>query len=76
MVMQLNEPQLIRWDAQQFSTLKDFIRFITPSNIEGLTDALNQSCYHIERQANPKILFLDLSLRIHQLLHQQQAVEV
>ncbi|MEP6903237.1 MAG: hypothetical protein ABJA66_15920, partial [Actinomycetota bacterium] len=56
-------------------TLKDFVRFITPSNIEGLTESLNKACYHIERQANAKILFLDLSLQIHRLLHEQKVME-
>ncbi len=76
MIMQLNESRLIRWDEQQFSTLKDFVRFITPSNIHNLTEALNNACYHIERQANPKILFLNLSLQIHVMLHEKQAAAV
>ena len=76
MIIQINEPQLLRMDDQQVSTLKDFVRFITPNNISAITQSLNDACYHIERQANAKILFLDLSLRIHQLLHQQQHAEV
>ena len=74
--MQVDEPQLIRWNNTQKDTLKDFIRFVTPANIEGITDSLNEACYHIERQANAKILFLDLSLQIHQLLHEQNAVSI
>lgn len=74
MIMQLNEPELMRWDEQQVKTLKDFVRFITPVNIESFTSSLNDACYHIERQANAKILFLDLSLQIHQLLHVQKTV--
>lgn len=76
MVIQLDESQLVRWDTDQFNALKDFVRFITPANIEGLTQALNQACYHIERQANAKILFLDLSLQIHVLLHEKQTATV
>ena len=76
MIMQLDESRLIRWDEQQFSTLKDFVRFITPSNIQNVTEALNNACYHIERQANPKILFLNLSLQIHVMLHEKQAAAV
>ncbi len=76
MIIQINEPQLIRIDAEQIDSLKAFIRFITPQNVEGIIEQLNQSCYHIERQANPKILFLDLSLQINLLLNQQQTTAV
>ena len=76
MIMQVNEPQLIRWDEQQTFALKDFIRFITPTNIIGFSTLLNDACYHIERQANGKILFLNLSLQIHRLLHEQKTVSV
>ena len=76
MIIQVNEPLLLRMDKEQINTLKDFVRFVTPSNIEGLTQSLNDACYHIERQANAKILFLDLSLRIHGLLHEKQTTEV
>ena len=75
MITQLNEPELVRWDDKQISTLQDFVRFITPSNIEEMVHQLNQACYHTERQANAKILFLNLSLRVHQLL-QQKTIEV
>lgn len=32
--------------------------------VEAITDELHQAHYHVERNANPKILFLDVSLRL------------
>ena len=36
--------------------------------INRLADMLNDNIYYVERNANPKILFLDTSIRVHALL--------
>lgn len=43
---------------------KRFYPFITARNILPITDELEKSIFYIERNANPNILFLDLSLKI------------
>ena len=47
---------------------KKFYPFINSKNANLIADELNQSVYHIERNANPNILFLDLSLKIGKML--------
>lgn len=53
-------------EEQEF--LGKFSPFITPKNILPMVEAFNQSVYHIERNANPKILFADLSLTLTGLI--------
>ncbi len=55
-------------DAETFS--KNFSRFIHQSNVAGFADEFQKAIVHIERNANPSILFLDLSFMCIQLLKQ------
>ena len=45
-----------------------FSRFITLRNADQLTQELNEAHYHVERNANPKMVFVDASLRVGGLL--------
>jgi DNA polymerase-3 subunit delta' len=51
-----------------------FSRFIHAENIGELEALLNNAYYHIERNANPRILFLHLSFQVHHLLKRSVAV--
>jgi len=45
-----------------------FSKRLNGQNLPKLYEIINQAYYHIERNANPKILFFDLSLQVHQLI--------
>lgn len=47
---------------------KRFYPYINSKNIIPITEELEKSIFHIERNANPNILFLDLSLKIGRYL--------
>lgn len=47
---------------------KRFYPYINSKNIQPITEELEKSIYHIERNANPNILFFDLSLKIGRYL--------
>ncbi|CAG5086953.1 DNA polymerase III subunit [Parvicella tangerina] len=49
---------------EQEGFLKKFAPFINHNNIVPLTESIEEAHYHIERNANPKILFMDVSLKI------------
>ncbi len=51
---------------QQF--VQGFSRFVTLRNADQLTEELNTAHYHIERNANPRMVFVDTSLRLGQQL--------
>lgn len=48
-----------------------FAPFIHGANIEGILEEINEGIFHIERNANAKIVFLDLSIRLTRLLHRK-----
>ena len=56
---------------EQENFLQKFAPFINNQNIVGLNDTINKAYLHIERNANPKVLLLDVSLKLYALLKKQ-----
>jgi len=52
-------------------TMEKFAPFIHADNCMEIVEELNMAQRHIERNANPKILFLDTSFKIARLLHKK-----
>ena len=46
-----------------------FSAFISGANIEGLSDELEKACFQIQSNGNPKMIFMDLSLKLTRLIH-------
>ncbi|NQX81817.1 MAG: DNA polymerase III subunit delta' [Flavobacteriaceae bacterium] len=49
--------------------LENFAPFVHGNNIDNIYTSINDSIYHIERNANAKICLLDLSIKLTRLLH-------
>ena len=60
--------EIVRLDENQKQAIKDFKPFIHEQNMYSFINELNDACFHVERNANPKILFLDLSFRLNNAL--------
>lgn len=54
--------------AEEQDFIHRFSRFITLRNADQLTQELNDAHYHVERNANPRMVFVDTSLRVGGLL--------
>ena len=54
--------------AEEQVFISKFSRFITLRNADQLTQELNDAHYHVERNANPRMVFVDTSLRVGGLL--------
>lgn len=59
---------MTKLDGYEAEFVNKFSPFINTANCIDITENLNDSLYHIERNANPKILFFDLSLKMAKLL--------
>lgn len=64
LIIHAESPSLSRLMGDELDFLKNFSKVLDKDTIEKLTLEINHSYYHIERNANVKILFLDLSLII------------
>lgn len=61
--------QLIRVSEEERSFLDNFARYITGNNIFGFIKEFDQAHYHIERNANPKMLFTNLCFQVMRFIH-------
>ncbi|MFD1292862.1 ATP-binding protein [Lutibacter holmesii] len=52
--------------------LENFAPYIHSRNIVEINKELNDAIYHIERNGNPKIILLDLSIKLTRLLHTKE----
>ena len=52
---------------------ENFAPFIDASNINELSKEIELASYHIERNANPKVVLTDLSIKLTRLLHLKKA---
>jgi len=63
------DTNLTRLDGEELLFVKKFSLFIHSANCEQFVEELNAAHQQIERNANPKILFLDLSFKINEFLN-------
>lgn len=61
-----------RFDEESFEGFEKLSKMIHHNNIDLFMNELNSACFHIERNANPKILFLDLSFKMHHILRTEK----
>ncbi|MDP3352299.1 MAG: DNA polymerase III subunit delta' [Flavobacteriaceae bacterium] len=52
---------------------ESFSKFIHSGNILDITNEINDAIYHIERNGNAKIIFLDLSIKLTRLIHKNES---
>ena len=62
------EEELIKVSEEERKFLHNFSTFITGANITELMNVFNGAHYHLERNANNKILFTNLSFQVMRLL--------
>ena len=60
--------EIVRMSPEEQEFSKKFHKFINPGNIEDLHSLFSMAVSQISMNANPRILFLDMSTRISQLL--------
>ncbi|HRH64907.1 MAG TPA: DNA polymerase III subunit delta [Bacteroidia bacterium] len=63
------ERSLVKMEGQELEDLKRFAPFIHINNAESFIEELNSASYHLERNANSKLLFTDLSYKLHRLIY-------
>ena len=64
---------LIRLDDEQQKFIDGFSPFINHHNALKIVGAFDDAILHLERNANPKILFADLSFNLSRLMHMKSS---
>jgi DNA polymerase-3 subunit delta' len=68
LLINYQNPQMTRLNQEEKDFMNRFGIFINHSNILTFTEEFEKAQFHIERNANPSILFMDLSMTITVLL--------
>ncbi len=66
------EPEMVRVNENEMDFIQKFGQVFTHQKIDRLIPKLEEAQYHIERNGNPKIVFLDLSLAIAKIARAKQ----
>lgn len=69
LVLNYADSSIMKLGEEEQAFVKKFSPFIHANNIERFIEELNKSHYHMERNANPKILFMDLAFKFNELLN-------
>lgn len=69
MLKNYTDDQLTRTSKEEDAFLQKFAQFITGNNIFGFMENFNDAHYHIDRNANPKILFTNLCFKVMRYIH-------
>lgn len=60
---QVGSYEQVRAEGEELKFIQGFTPFVHPGNAASLTEEFNKSIYHIERNGNASITFMDLSLK-------------
>jgi DNA polymerase-3 subunit delta' len=69
MLRNYTSEQLLRVSPEEATFLSNFSRFITGNNIFDFHKTLNDAHYHLDRNANPKILFTNITFQVMRYIH-------
>lgn len=75
LMMNFGSAALVRLSGDEMEFVKKFAPYITGTNASVLIEQFNRAIGHIERNANPKILFIHLSLHCMELLRKPLPVK-
>jgi DNA polymerase III subunit delta' len=59
---------MVRFEGEELESFRKFSPFVNAGNSEQFVEEFNRAHFHLERNANFKILFADLSLKVNRLL--------
>lgn len=68
LLLKITGKDQVRLQNQELETAKKLIPVIEFDQIEKIENLLSESAYHVERNANPKVLFLDASIQVNKIL--------
>ncbi|HRG57514.1 MAG TPA: DNA polymerase III subunit delta [Bacteroidia bacterium] len=75
LMLNLNLPQLVKLSDNDKELLKKFSQFVNAGNCDDLLQAFDKAYYALERNANGKMLFLNLSFRVSTLLNRKTVLQ-
>jgi DNA polymerase-3 subunit delta' len=64
LVWNFGDESLVRLSNDEREFMEKFSKIVQPQKVEKISQWINEAHYHLERNVNPKMVFLDLSIMI------------
>lgn len=68
LIWNYGDASLVKLTQEEREFITNFAKVIQPSKVERISQWINESHYQLERNVNPKMVFLDLSIRISKVI--------
>lgn len=72
MLLKMSNQADVRLRSVELKTAQNLTKVIAFDQIEDIVQLLNDCAYYIERNANPKVLFLDTSIQLNKILKRKK----
>lgn len=72
MVLKMSSQTQVRLRGPELKTAQNLQKVVAFDQIEDIVQLLNDNAYFIERNANPKVLFLDTSIQLNKILKRKK----
>jgi len=69
LVHSISDSLPVRLQGQEFVSSKKLMELLNPEKVGEIAELLSDCQYHVERNANPKVLFFYISMQIHRIMH-------
>ncbi|TND10448.1 MAG: DNA polymerase III, subunit gamma/tau [Bacteroidetes bacterium] len=74
LLMHFGEKGMVRLSGEELAFVQKFSPFVHGANGERFMEELNKAYTHIERNGSPKIIFMDMSFRLNEMLNVPKVV--
>ena len=68
LLLNYGDPSMVRLSPTELESFRRFAPFIHRNNADDFAGEINKAHFHLERNANARILFTDLSFAMHRIL--------
>jgi len=68
LILKMTDTEQVRLQQEELKSARNLMKVIELDQAEALARLFTDCVQHVERNANPKVLFLDASIRVHQIL--------
>ena len=72
LVLKMTDTAIVRLQGTELETAKKLMPLIEFDQIEKIVNLLSEQAYYVERNANPKVLFLSASIEVNRILKRRQ----
>lgn len=76
LILLLTENEAVRLQPKELETARNLTKVISFDQVDSIVRLFTDCAYFVERNANPKVLFLDTSIKMHRIIKRKEAIDV